>query len=352
MADIMAEKKFIYAPDIPEVFRCRVPLAGTVQAFVTNGNLREEIMPAPGVTVRTEADGKGFFLNVEKGSTLKESIQIISFRDSSDTSDIIFPSRITFGEDTATDILLCTHTLSLDSFKTEEDINISVGKGAKAEIVVMQNEHNESDHTVRFFIDVEQGGSMRINVITLHGAHLENEFHVKLSGEGASCELNGAYLVDGKQTIKTNVLMNHLVPNCLSKQLFKGILDNDAKAIFTGRIVVAKDAQKTEAYQANHNLLISPSAKAYAQPQLEIYADDVKCSHGATSGRLDENALFYMRSRGIGEHEARLLQQQAFVYDVLENISNVQLRDRLNDLVESRLRGEFGHCTNCSLNCC
>ena len=250
------------------------------------------------------------------------------------------------------EILLCTHTLSLDRFKTEEDINISVGKDADIEIVVMQNEHNDSDHSVRFSIDVARGGHLRINVITLHGAMLENEFNVKLSGEGASCELNGAYLVDGCQKIKTNVMMNHLVPECYSKQLFKGILDNDARATFTGRIVVAKDAQKTEAYQANHNLLISPSAKAYAQPQLEIYADDVKCSHGATSGRLDENALFYMRSRGIGEGEAKILQQQAFVHEVLENINNEQLRNRLNDLVESRLRGEFGHCTNCSLNCC
>jgi Fe-S cluster assembly protein SufD len=116
--------------------------------------------------------------------------------------------------------------------------------------------------------------------------------------------------------------------------------------------VVARDAQRTEAYQANHNLLLSRSAKAYAKPQLEIYADDVKCSHGATSGRLDENALFYMRSRGIGRAEARLLQQLAFVYDVLEEIDNEKLRKRLYDLVESRLRGEFGNCENCSMNCC
>ena len=117
-------------------------------------------------------------------------------------------------------------------------------------------------------------------------------------------------------------------------------------------INVAKDAQKTEAYQANHNLLLSRKAKVYAQPQLEIYADDVKCSHGATSGRLDEMALFYMRSRGIGMHEAKLLQQLAFVYDVLEKINNETLRIRLQELVESRLRGEFGQCTNCSMNCC
>ena len=143
-----------------------------------------------------------------------------------------------------------------------------------------------------------------------------------------------------------------MVPRCHSSQLFKGILNNESKAFFSGKINVSKDAQKTEAFQANHNLLLSRKAKIYAQPQLEIYADDVKCSHGATSGRLDENALFYMRSRGIGAEEAKLLQQIAFVYDVLEKINNEQLQKRLQELVESRLRGEFSHCSNCSVNCC
>jgi Fe-S cluster assembly protein SufD len=247
---------------------------------------------------------------------------------------------------------LCTHTLSLDKFNTEEVIDIKAERGSRSHVVVMQNEHNESAHKVVMNISVEEGAFVRINFVTLHGAMLENEVNVSLEGKEASCELNGAYLMDGSQVIKTNIRMNHLVPECYSSQLFKGILDDKAKAYFSGRIVVAPDAQKTQAYQANHNLLISSDAKAYAQPQLEIYADDVKCSHGATSGRLDEMGLFYMRSRGISAHEAKLLQQLAFVYDVLEKIENVHLRERLHDLVESRLRGEFGHCTNCSMNCC
>ena len=346
----MTETKYKYTPDIPEVFRCRVPLPGTLQAFVNNGTLREDLVND---RFSLKSNGEtGIEFNVAPASNVDETIQVISFRDSSDTSDINFTSNITFGSESSSSTLLCTHTLSLDKFKTEEVINIIAEHGSRSHIVIMQNEHNESDHKFQINISVEEGAFLRINFITLHGALLENEVVVNLIGKGSSCELNGAYLMDGSQVIKTNIMMNHLVPECYSSQLFKGILDDSAKAYFSGRIIVAKDAQKTQAYQANHNLLISPSAKAYAQPQLEIYADDVKCSHGATSGRLDEMGLFYMRSRGISGAEAKLLQQLAFVYDVLEKIENQHLRERLHDLVESRLRGEFGHCTNCSMNCC
>ena len=346
----MTETKYKYTPDIPEVFRCRVPLPGTLQAFVNNGTLREDLVND---RFSLKSNGEtGIEFNVAPASNVDETIQVISFRDSSDTSDINFTSNITFGSESSSSTLLCTHTLSLDKFKTEEVINIKAEHGSRSHIVIMQNEHNESDHKFLINISVEEGAFLRINFITLHGALLENEVVVNLIGKGSSCELNGAYLMDGSQVIKTNIMMNHLVPECYSSQLFKGILDDSAKAYFSGRIIVAKDAQKTQAYQANHNLLISPSAKAYAQPQLEIYADDVKCSHSATSGRLDEMGLFYMRSRGISGAEAKLLQQLAFVYDVLEKIENQHLRERLHDLVESRLRGEFGHCANCSMNCC
>ncbi len=347
----MIETKYRYTPELPEEFKCKVPLPGTVQAFVTNGALRENVEIDGCITVRSNSES-GFIYEAIKGSNCDESLQLISFRDSQNIQDISFENDLFFREGSNSSILLCTHTLSMDKFKTEEVVNIEVEKGAKANIVVMQNEHNASEHKVTFKLNVAAGAYIKINVIILHGALLENDFVVNITGEGARCDLNGLYLVDGEQSVITNITMNHLVPNCYSSQLFKGILDDSSKAMFTGKIKVAMDAQKTEAFQANHNLLVSPNAKAYSRPQLEIYADDVKCSHGATSGIMDQEGLFYMRSRGIGEHEAKLLQQLAFVYDVLEKIDNEKLRQRLNDLVESRLRGEFSHCTNCSMNCC
>lgn len=347
----MSEIKYSYAPALPEEFKCRVPLPGTVQALVNNGVLREEIKEESGVKISPRGE-MGFLYEVPQDCQAPDTMQVISFRDSLNTDDIDFENELVFNKNSEASMLLCTHTLSMDKFNTSEKVIINIREGAKAMIVVMQNEHNASNHNVSFKINVEAGGFVRINVVTLHGAQLDNTFDVNLVGRESNCELNGIYLMDGSQVVNTRITMNHLVPDCLSSQLFKGILDDKAVASFTGRIVVARDAQKTEAYQANHNLLVSPFAKAYAQPQLEIYADDVKCSHGATSGRLDDNALFYMRSRGIGASEAKLLQQLAFVYDVLEKITNEQLRKRLSDLVESRLRGEFGHCTNCSMNCC
>ncbi len=342
--------KYSYAPILPEEFRCRVPLEGTVQLLVHNGILKGEYRGESGEEV--SAKESGYNLILKSGAHSKSTTQIISFRDCHDTSDIEFSNEIHFEEGSEAEILLCYHTLSMDEFDTTEEINIKVDKGAKGEIVVMQNEHNDSRHTTKFNIEVDEEAFLRINVVTLHGAQLDNSFDVKLKGERANCELNGIYLMDGEQIVNSNIRMNHLVPNCLSSQLFKGILDDKAFARFTGRIVVAQDAQKTEAFQSNHNLLISKEARAYTEPQLEIYADDVSCSHGATSGSLDEEGLFYMRQRGIAEREAKLLLQLAFVYDVLGEISNQELRDRLVDLVELRLRGEFAHCENCSMNCC
>ncbi len=343
--------KVKYAPEIPEVFRCRVPLEDTGQVYLMNGILRESYSDESGITIES-GDEDGFVIDVPEGTSQEGSIQLISIRDSNNTSPVSMTNKIKLGAGSSSSFLICTHTLTLDEFITESAINIEAAENSTSHIVVMQNEHNLSTHKINFSINLNKGSFVRVNIVTLHGALLENSIEANLNGEGALCELNGIYLADGKQQINTKVMMNHMVPHCVSKQLFKGILDNEAKASFSGRIVVAKDAQKTEAYQSNHNLLLSRKAKVYAQPQLEIYADDVKCSHGATSGRLDENALFYMRSRGIGAAEAKLLQQIAFVYDVLEEIDNHELRDRLQNMVESRLRGEFSHCTNCSMNCC
>lgn len=340
-----------YAPEIPEVFKCRVPLEDTGQVYLMNGFLRDSYSDKSGIDI-VPGETSGFKINVADGTAQNGSVQLISIRDSANTAPVSMESEINVGKDSTSSFLICTHTLSLNEFVTESFIKIEADSYSTSHIVLMQNEHNLSTHKINFIINLQKGAFVRVNIVTLHGALLENNIEASMMGEGAVCELNGIYLADGTQQINTKVIMNHLVPHCNSSQLFKGILDNEAKASFSGRIVVAKDAQKTEAYQSNHNLLLSRKAKVYAQPQLEIYADDVKCSHGATSGRLDQNALFYMRSRGIGSAEAKLLQQIAFVYDVLEKIENQELRGRLQDMVESRLRGEFSHCANCSMNCC
>jgi Fe-S cluster assembly protein SufD len=182
-------------------------------------------------------------------------------------------------------------------------------------------------------------------VVTLHGGIIENQFNVELQGKEAECTLNGLFLCDGDQRLTNTVQVQHAAPLCRSRQLFKGLLNDHSTGHFNGHIIVDKDAQQTEAIQENHNILLTHSAKMYIQPHLEIYADDVKCTHGATIGRIDEDALFYLRSRGVGLAEARLLQQFAFAHNVIERIALPPLQERIAALVTKRLHGELYPCT-------
>jgi Fe-S cluster assembly protein SufD len=285
-------------------------------------------------------------------NTIAPSIQLISVRSPEHKEALHLNNEWIIKERAEAKLLVCDHTLSFDPFTTTQHTAIRVGQGARFELIVMQNEHNESAHNSGFHVELERESFFRCTFVTLHGGRLENRMEVLINAPGALCEANGLFLADGDQRIDFSIKAQHNAPHCTSRQLFKGILDDRARALFEGVIHVAPGAQKTEAYQANHNLLLTHESKIFTRPQLEIYADDVKCSHGATAGRLDESALFYLRSRGIGIKEARIMQQLAFLHDVLAQITIDPLRDRLLDLVERRLRGAFAQCGDCSMHCC
>ena len=219
----------------------------------------------------------------------------------------------------------------------EGRMRIALEAGASAEYLVLQDAA-EREGEVDYDISLAEGSSLKMVFLTLDGRVLRNHLRVALEGPHADCDLSGLYLPRGTQEMAFDIRMDHLVPECSSTQLFKSIVDGSAVARFFGLIKVVPDAQKTEAYQANHNLLLSEAARAYTKPQLEIYADDVKCSHGATVGRLNEDELFYMRSRGISLPEARLLQQMAFMGEVLEKIPSQPLREQMLGKVEEILR--------------
>ena len=216
---------------------------------------------------------------------------------------------------------------------------LQLGAGAAAEYLVLQDEPDEAERQAVWEITLAAGASLRMMFLSLGAGTLRNRIRVSLAGHRADCDLSGLYLPCDRQEIAFDIQLDHNVPDCRSTQLFKSIVDDHAVARFFGLIKVVPDAQRTEAYQANHNLLISDEARAYTKPQLEIYADDVKCSHGATIGRLNPDELFYLRSRGITLSEARLLQQMAFTGEVLDRISSPELRERMYELVEKRLRG-------------
>lgn len=354
----MTEGNYIYKPDLKgklrksDKFRCKTPMAGTKQVFLIDAELEPSEDAQINNLFKQEQPFGEISFKLKKSNILEDILQLISVRADSNLLDLSYSHNLLFEESSQANILFCSHTMNVDRFVTQEGINIVLEEGSIVNMVLMQNEHNDAKHICNIKVDIAKNAKLNLSLMSLHGGVIENNIEINLDGKGAECVLNGLYLVDGEQCYSSHVKMNHLTPNCSSNQLFKGVLDDNSLARFSGVIYVAPDAQKTEALQANHNLLSSENAKILTEPHLEIYADDVKCSHGATIGRLDEQALFYMRSRGIANKEAQTLQQLAFVHEVLARIKNEELRERLSNLAESRLRGEFSHCKDCGRNCC
>ena len=195
-----------------------------------------------------------------------------------------------------------------------------------------------SDGLLERKIDVQAGQRTDLVLLVYPGVSCEVKMDVRLLGEGAEANLYGAYVCGGSEKVRISVEMHHDVPHCNSRQLFKGIAGGVSKVDFYGKIIVAQDAQRTEAYQENHNILLTDGAKVDTKPQLEIYADDVKCSHGATIGRLNEEEQFYMRSRGITLEDAKVLQMISFIAPVLENIQDEAQREHLAAALEDAIR--------------
>ena len=195
-----------------------------------------------------------------------------------------------------------------------------------------------SDGLLERKIDVQAGQRTDLVLLVYPGVSCEVKMDVRLLGEGAEANLYGAYVCGDSEKVRISVEMHHDVPHCNSRQLFKGIAGGTSKVDFYGKIIVAQDAQRTEAYQENHNILLTDGAKVDTKPQLEIYADDVKCSHGATIGRLNEEEQFYMRSRGITLEDAKVLQMISFIAPVLENIQDEAQREHLAAVLEDAIR--------------
>ena len=187
-------------------------------------------------------------------------------------------------------------------------------------------------------LEVQSGEKAEMVLLVLPGVSCDIKLDVCLAGEGAEANVYGAYVCGGEERVKIAVDMHHDLPHCNSRQLFKGIAGGTSKVDFYGKIIVAQDAQQTEAYQENHNILLTDGAKVDTKPQLEIYADDVKCSHGATIGRLNEEEQFYMRSRGIALEDAKVLQMISFIAPVLENIEDEAEREAVAQQFEDAVR--------------
>ena len=377
--------------DIPvspyEVFRCDVPNLSTFLYFMVNdtfytkeqpagklpdgvfaGSLKEFAEKMPQIAEKyydrqasQKADGAtalntmyaqdGFVLYVPKNVKVEKPIQLINVLRSD--VDFLVNRRILviIEQHAEAKLLLCDHAMNEVNFLANQVAEIFVGEGAYFDYYELEENTVNTKRVASTYVHQEANSNVLTNSITLTNGRTRNNFFVTFAGEGAESHLSGMVIADGEQQVDNYTFIDHAVPHCHSNELFKYVINDEAQGSFAGRILVREGADKTEAYQSNKNLCATDKARMFTRPELEIYADDVKCSHGATVGQLDTQALFYLRARGIPEAEARMLLMYAFSSDVLDQIRLEPLKERLRLLVEKRFRGELAKCRTCHQDC-
>ena len=293
----------------------------------------------------------GVFLYIPDNVVLDRPLQMMNVYNSNQNLFVSVRNLVLIGKNSKATLLQCDDSTNHQRIFSNAITEVNIAQNADVEYYKLQNINNETAIINRMMFHQDGGSKLNVNQISLNGGLLRNDIHTQLSGEYAETEISGAYLMDKNQFIDNHIFIHHAVPYCTSKQEFRGVLDDYAGTIFNGHILVDKDAQKTQAYQNCRNILVSDKAKIETQPFLEIYADDVKCSHGASVGQLDNEALFYLRSRGIHEDHARTLLMYAFVAGILDKIKITPLKERYADMIKGRLSGNLGICEQCVLEC-
>lgn len=291
----------------------------------------------------------GFVIYIPDNTVIEQPLQLINILTAN--VDFLVNRRLLIiaGKNSQVKLLACDHTVDSHKFLATQVTEIFAEENAHIEFYELEENSNQVTRLASTYVQQEKSSTVLVNNITLNCGFTRNNYHVKLNGEQAEATIAGVVIADKAQHVDNFAFLDHAKPHCQSTQLFKYVLQEQSVGSFCGRILVEKDAQKTMAYQTNNNLCTSPDARMYSKPQLEIYADDVKCSHGLTTGQLDEDALFYLRARGIAKEDAKLLLMQAFTADVLKLIHIDVLRDRLVELIEKRFRGEEVRCGDCSI---
>jgi Fe-S cluster assembly protein SufD len=376
-----------FAVDVTQSFRCDVPNVSTLLGVVVNDAFRPTTtllknLPE-GVTVSSLASvasedpefiGRylgalshnrdaasalntmlmqdGVVIRVRAGVKLEKAIQIVNIFNASASLMSVRRMLVVLEEGASARMLVCDHSQSADfGYLSSQVTEIFLHPGASLEYCDIEESSEQTSRMSQLYVSQDTGSRLAVNGTSLTVGRTRNEFHVDINGENCDAELAVMAIADGSQVIDNSSRINHLAPHSRSNQLFKYLLDDKSQGAFEGLILVAPDAVHTEAYQTDRNMLASAEARMHTAPQLEIYCDDVKCSHGAATGQLDRNALFYMQTRGVPEDEARMMLMQAFMGDVIEHVSIDGLRDRLRHLVERRLSGEHAACGDCAASC-
>lgn len=288
-------------------------------------------------------------VHVPRGIKVEHPIQISNILKGEQDTMVCRRILIVMDELAEADIIVTDRAASQSRFLTNQVIEVVMGNGSHLSLYEVEETHLLCTRYNSVFVRQGRDSSLHHTSLTLFNGHTRNRLDVQLQGEGSEVTANGCVIADKMQRVDNNTLIDHQVPNCQSGELYKYVLDDSAVGAFAGKVLVREGAQKTVSQETNANLCATRSARMYTQPMLEIYADDVRCSHGSTVGQMNEAALFYMRQRGIDEREARLLLKAAFITEVIETIPLQSLRDRLHVLVDKRLRGELSKCEGCKL---
>lgn len=293
----------------------------------------------------------GFFIYVPDNVVVEKPVQLVNLVNTELNPFLQIRNLIVLGKNSKLTFVQCD-----DSVKDKNSfLNVAnefhIAEGAILDHYKLQNKDDSAVMVNTSFFGLQRNARLLTNTITFNGGTIRNESIVNLDGEGAEADILGLYLVDRKQHVDNQVVVRHNAPHCNSSELFKGIVDDEASVAFNGHIIVQPGAQKTNAFQSNKNILLSDTAQVSTKPFLEIYADDVKCSHGATIGQLDENALFYLKQRGLCDRNARMLLMYAFAEEVVRKISIESLHERTAEMVSRRLNGELSICDQCVLHC-
>ena len=279
----------------------------------------------------------GTFLYLPDDTELSEPLHILHLTDASAEPLVSYPrSLFVVGKNSSVDIVESYHGVGDGVYFNNAVVEIVLRENACVEHTKIQEESTRSFHISNTQVHQESNSRFTAVNIDLGCRIVRNNMNVMLSQPQCETHLFGFYMGNGEQHIDNQTFIDHAMPDCFSNELYKGILDDQARGVFNGKILVRPDAQKTNALQSNKTLLLTDEASVNAKPQLEIFADDVKCTHGATIGQLDDEALFYLRARGIGVEMAGAMLRHAFVSDVLENIQNEAIRDRLDQAIISR----------------
>lgn len=281
---------------------------------------------------------EGVFVHIKKGQITEHPVYIYNITDARSGNIFSQPrSLLHVAENAQVQLIETYSTTGISESFTNQVMEVVVEKDAYVEYYKIQNDVNQASMVSTTHLRQVGKSYTHTVTISLNGDIVRNNLNVVLEAEHCEAHLYGLYFQGGKSHIDNHTIVDNVKPNCFSNELYKGILNNEAAGVFNGKIFVRPQAQKTNAYQSNKNVLLSDNASVNTKPQLEIFADDVKCSHGCTVGQLDEEALFYLRSRGISEKAARVLLVRAFAADILEHIKLAPIHDYVEKLISERL---------------